>query len=66
MADRQAAGDQVRGAWNAVAGLRIILAHNYLKIDPATVWRLVENDLPDLELAIKQMSRMLALAGDRS
>ena len=52
--------------WSAISGFRNILVHNYLGIDLAAVWSVVEKDLPELELAIERMSQVLASTGDRS
>ena len=35
--------------WAAVAGLRNVLAHQYLGVDIPLVWRIVERDLPSLK-----------------
>ena len=52
--------------WNAISGFRNVLAHNYLGVDLAAVWSVVEKDLPELEPAIERMARTLASTGDRS
>lgn len=43
--------------WRAVAGFRNVIVHNYLGLDPAQVWVIVERDLPVLA---ETVSRMLA------
>ena len=52
--------------WNAISGFRNVLAHNYLGIDLAVVWSVVEKDLPELGSAIERMSRVIASTGDLS
>ena len=52
--------------WSAISGFRNILAHNYLGIDLAVVWSVVEKDLPELDSAIERMSRVIASTGDLS
>lgn len=42
--------------WRALAGLRNVLAHNYLGIDINRVWDTIENYLPNLEIAIKDIA----------
>ena len=42
--------------WAKIAGFRNVLTHRYLKIDPAIVWGVVENDLPGLAAAIERMT----------
>ena len=36
--------------WRSIAGFRNVLAHDYLAIDQAAVWSVVERDLPELVL----------------
>ncbi len=38
--------------WVRIAGARNILAHQYLGVDVALVWNIVEHDLGALEIAI--------------
>ena len=52
--------------WSAIAGFRNVLAHNYLGIDPAAVWSVIEMDLPELGAAIERMARVLDSSEDRS
>lgn len=41
--------------WGAVAGLRNVLAHQYLGVDIKLVWRVVERDLPVLKAAVQKL-----------
>lgn len=42
--------------WQRIVGFRNKLAHDYLDIDLDVVWDIVENYLPDLEIAIEKIS----------
>ncbi|NMG04442.1 DUF86 domain-containing protein [Azoarcus taiwanensis] len=39
--------------WHQIAGLRNVLAHQYLGVDIALVWRVVEDHLPALRSAVE-------------
>jgi uncharacterized protein with HEPN domain len=41
--------------WRNIAGMRDQLAHKYRLLDAAIVWSVVENDLPKLLKAIRQV-----------
>lgn len=41
--------------WQALAGLRDVLIHQYEGIDLERVWAIVENDLPELKRAIAEL-----------
>jgi uncharacterized protein with HEPN domain len=45
--------------WAAVAGLRNVLAHQYLGVDLKLVWQIVEKDLPSLKSAIEYLASKL-------
>ncbi len=44
-------------AWRSIAGMRELLAHKYRLLDIAIVWAVVENELPGLRKAIRQILR---------
>ncbi len=45
--------------WAAIAGLRNRLVHDYLGIELAVLWEIVENDLEPLREAVEAMQRDL-------
>lgn len=45
--------------WKAISGFRNILAHDYLGLDLELIWRVVENRLPELSVAIKRILKNL-------
>ena len=48
---------QPKVEWSKIAAFRNVLVHNYLGIDLELVWKVIENDLPDLKLAVAEMLR---------
>lgn len=47
-------------AWQAIAGFRNVLVHDYLGIKLERVWEIVERDLPILRTAVEAMRRKLS------
>lgn len=45
--------------WAQIAGTRNILAHQYLGVDLALVWNIVERDLAELETAVERLIERL-------
>jgi uncharacterized protein with HEPN domain len=41
--------------WKDVAGMRDILTHQYDRINPNTVWDVVQNDIPELIALIEHL-----------
>ena len=58
----QRLSDEIKGQmtgvdWRNISGFRNILVHDYLDgINLETIWEIIENYLPDLEEAIKQIA----------
>lgn len=42
--------------WVKIGNFRNVLAHDYLGVDLETVWFIIDNYLPDLEIAINTMN----------
>ena len=43
--------------WKSIVGLRNVLVHDYLGVNVARIWEIVERDLPDLK---RQLSAIQA------
>lgn len=39
--------------WASIIGMRNILVHHYFDIDVDIVWRVIEDDLPDLKMKVQ-------------
>jgi len=46
--------------WRSIASFRNILVHNYLGIDLDRIWRIVQEDVPQLKTAINAMLKEMA------
>ncbi|MBZ5621788.1 MAG: DUF86 domain-containing protein [Acidobacteriia bacterium] len=40
--------------WSEAIGLRNILVHHYFEINPERIWRVIENDLGDLQTKVSR------------
>ena len=49
--------------WRAIAAFRNVIAHEYLGLDLARTWRVVEHDLPPLREAVEAMLQVPDAAG---
>ncbi|MFH1377074.1 MAG: DUF86 domain-containing protein [Candidatus Woesearchaeota archaeon] len=45
--------------WRDISGIRDIITHGYFRIDLETVWKVIEDDLPDLKQKIKKIKKDL-------
>ena len=45
--------------WRGVAGLRDVLAHAYFALDEATLWRIVQTDIPQLLSLLEKIDQDL-------
>jgi uncharacterized protein with HEPN domain len=41
--------------WKAIAGMRHRIVHNYVNVDLAKVWQVLQEDLPQLIAALRQL-----------
>lgn len=42
-------------AWQEIKGFRNFLAHQYMDVRPALVWRIITDDLPILEAHVQSL-----------
>lgn len=45
--------------WKQIAGFRHRLVHDYFRIDQGLIWRVCEQHLPELKIAVTQMRVMM-------
>jgi uncharacterized protein with HEPN domain len=45
--------------WGKIYAMRIVLAHQYFKIDSNLLWDTIQNSLPELEAQIREIQKEL-------
>ena len=43
--------------WYKIKSFRNILAHNYFGVDAEEVWQIIHNNLPKLEMQLKELTK---------
>jgi len=41
--------------WRSISGFRNVLVHDYLGVDVARIWEIVDRSLPDLKIKVEAM-----------
>lgn len=49
--------------WSKISAFRNVLVHNYLGIDLELIWKVIEEDLPELKRAVEEMLQNIAESG---
>jgi uncharacterized protein with HEPN domain len=42
--------------WTAIVGFRNLIVHDYLGVNPQRVWEIVDENLPELEAALRPLA----------
>jgi len=45
--------------WDNIAGFRDFAVHQYFRVDSEILWDIVENELPELEEAVREMRKQM-------
>ena len=49
--------------WKKIIGLRVIIVHEYMKVESSQIWRTVEDELPTLKAQVQQAIKLPWLEG---
>lgn len=55
---------QPKVEWSKISAFRNVLVHNYLGIDLELIWKVIEDDLPELKLAVEKMLQTITESDD--
>ena len=55
---------QPKVEWSKISAFRNVLVHNYLGIDLELIWKVIEEDLPELKLAVEEILQKLTESGE--
>ncbi len=45
--------------WKEIIGLRVIIVHEYMKVESAQIWRTVETELPSLKSTVANVLKQV-------